>query len=130
MRRTDTLLIDTDCSKGTYIRSLCADIGEALGIPATMAFLVRRRVGDFQLGNALTLEELQAQGASALLDPSEFLSHLESYALNPLREKAFRNGLGTGNGRISLKATYCAFMLMAFSSALADTTGRIRKSFP
>ena len=95
-RRTDTLLIDTDCSKGTYIRSLCADIGEALGIPATMAFLVRRRVGDFQLENALTLEELQAQGAAALLDPSEFLSHLESYALNPLREKAFRNGLGTG----------------------------------
>lgn len=95
-QRADTLLIDTDCSKGTYIRSLCTDIGAALGIPATMAFLVRRRVGDFQLADALTLEEFQEKGASALLDPSQFLSHLERYDLNPLREKAFGNGLSTG----------------------------------
>ncbi len=94
--RKDTLLIDTDCSKGTYIRSLCADLGAALGIPATMSFLVRRRVGDFQLEDALTLEELRQKGASALLDPSAFLSHLERYDLNPLREKAFGNGLATG----------------------------------
>lgn len=95
-RREDTILIDTDCSKGTYIRSLCADIGAALGIPATMAFLVRRRVGDFALEDALTLEELKERGASALLAPSDFLSHLERYDLNPLREKAFCNGLATG----------------------------------
>lgn len=94
--RKDTLLIDTDCSKGTYIRSLCADLGAALGIPATMSFLVRRRVGDFQLEEALTLEEFRQKGASALLDPSAFLSHLERYDLNPLREKAFCNGLATG----------------------------------
>lgn len=94
--RKDTLLIDTDCSKGTYIRSLCADLGAALGIPATMSFLVRRRVGDFQLEDALTLEEFRQKGASALLDPSAFLSHLERYDLNPLREKAFCNGLATG----------------------------------
>ncbi|WP_295099745.1 tRNA pseudouridine(55) synthase TruB [Selenomonas sp.] len=95
-QRADTILIDTDCSKGTYIRSLCADIGAALGIPATMAFLVRRRVGDFCLEDALTLEEFQEQGINALLDPSNFLSHLERYDLNPLREKAFCNGLSTG----------------------------------
>ncbi|WP_231473838.1 tRNA pseudouridine(55) synthase TruB [Selenomonas sp. ND2010] len=95
-QRADTILIDTDCSKGTYIRSLCTDIGAALGIPATMAFLVRRRVGDFQLADALTLEEFQEKGASALLDPAQFLSHLERYDLNPLREKAFGNGLSTG----------------------------------
>lgn len=95
-QRADTILIDTDCSKGTYIRSLCTDIGAALGIPATMAFLVRRRVGDFQLADALTLEEFQEKGASALLEPAQFLSHLERYDLNPLREKAFGNGLSTG----------------------------------
>ena len=95
-QRRDNILIDTDCSKGTYIRSLCADIGAALGIPATMAFLVRRRVGDFCLEDALTLEEFQEKGASALLDPSDFLSHLERYDLNPLREKAFGNGLSSG----------------------------------
>ena len=98
-RRTDTLLIDTDCSKGTYIRSLCADIGAAMGIPATMAFLVRRRVGDFRLEDALTLEEFSEQGASALLDLSVCLNHLERYDLSPLREKAFCNGLSTGERR-------------------------------
>ena len=61
-----------------------------------MAFLVRRRVGDFHLEDALTLEEFQKKGASALLDPAGFLSHLERYDLNPLREKAFGNGLSTG----------------------------------
>lgn len=95
-RRSDTILIEADCSKGTYIRSLCADIGAELGIPATMAFLVRRRVGDFQLEDALTLEEFAEQGASSLLAPSECLSHLERYDLNPLRENAFCNGLSTG----------------------------------
>ena len=94
--RSTSILIDTDCSKGTYIRSLCADIGTKLGIPATMAFLVRRRVGDFRLENAITLEELQSRGADALLTPADYLSHLERYDIQPLRGKAFCNGLSTG----------------------------------
>lgn len=91
-----TLLIDVACSKGTYIRSLCRDIGEALKIPATMAFLVRRQVGDFSLADTVTLEELADIGGQALLDPAKFLNHLERYDLLAAREKAFRNGLGTG----------------------------------
>lgn len=95
-RRTDTILVDITCTKGTYIRSLCTDIGAAIGIPATMAFLVRRRVGDFQLEDALTLEEMAEQGTAALMDPSRCLSHLERYDLDPFREKAFCNGLSSG----------------------------------
>ena len=91
----DMLLIDTDCSKGTYIRSLCQDIGEALGVPATMAFLLRRRVGDFSVENALTLEELAAKGAEALLPADEYLSNMQRFDLNPKREKAFGNGLSS-----------------------------------
>jgi len=90
------VLLDVSCSKGTYIRSLCTDIGAALGLPATMTFLVRSRVGDFLLADALTLEELAAKGESALLEPAAYLNHLERYDLAPEREKAFRNGLGTG----------------------------------
>lgn len=48
------------CSKGTYIRTLCADIGEKLGCGGTMKSLVRIRVADFALEDAVTLEELQA----------------------------------------------------------------------
>ncbi len=47
------------CSKGTYIRTLCADIGEKLGCGGAMASLTRTRVGRFSLGDALTLGQLQ-----------------------------------------------------------------------
>lgn len=47
------------CSKGTYIRTLCADIGEKLGCGGTMQSLRRTRVGDFRLGSAITLGGLQ-----------------------------------------------------------------------
>ena len=48
------------CSKGTYIRTLCADIGAKLGCGGTMASLVRTRVGKFSLEDAITLTQLQA----------------------------------------------------------------------
>lgn len=47
------------CSKGTYIRTLCADIGDRLGAGGTMQSLRRTAVGRFTLENALTLGELQ-----------------------------------------------------------------------
>lgn len=48
------------CSKGTYIRTLCADIGEKLGCGGAMESLVRTRVGGFTLEKAVTLGQLQA----------------------------------------------------------------------
>jgi len=47
------------CSKGTYIRTLCADIGEKLGCGGTMKSLKRTRVGGFVLDKAVTLKELE-----------------------------------------------------------------------
>ena len=47
------------CSKGTYIRTLCADMGEKLGCGGTMQKLTRTRVGTFSLEDAVTLGELQ-----------------------------------------------------------------------
>lgn len=47
------------CSKGTYIRSLCRDIGEELGCGACMASLKRTRVGQFQLEDSFTLKEIE-----------------------------------------------------------------------
>ena len=46
------------CSKGTYIRSLANDIGEALGTGAYLASLRRTRIGDFHVDDARTIEEL------------------------------------------------------------------------
>lgn len=47
------------CSKGTYIRTLCEDIGNALGVGGAMEHLQRTRVGIFRLEDALRLDELQ-----------------------------------------------------------------------
>ncbi len=46
------------CSKGTYIRSLANDLGETLGVGAYLSELCRTRIGDFQLKNAETLEDI------------------------------------------------------------------------
>lgn len=53
------LRIRAVCSKGTYIRTLCQDIGERLGCGAAMSALTRTRVGGFLLGDAHTLAEVE-----------------------------------------------------------------------
>lgn len=66
---------DVTCSKGTYIRTLCADMGERLGCGAYMSFLARTRVGPFSVENAHTLEEIQksrnAGTLSSLMLPTD-----------------------------------------------------------
>ena len=61
------------CSKGTYIRTLCHDLGEKLGVGGTMESLLRTRVGDFTLSEAKKLSELEAmvRGESAQADSSQ-----------------------------------------------------------
>ena len=86
--------IDVDCSKGTYIRSLCADIGAALHLPATMRFLLRSRVGAFTLADAYTPEELAEAGEAAVCAADRALS-LPCYELAQQRVKAFYSGLST-----------------------------------
>jgi tRNA pseudouridine55 synthase len=48
------------CSKGTYIRSLARDLGEALGCGAHLTKLVRTRIGEYQLADAFSIEAVQA----------------------------------------------------------------------
>ena len=58
------------CSKGTYIRTLCADIGDALGCGGCMSALRRTRAGDFTIAEAHTLEEIR-QNPEAYIQPIE-----------------------------------------------------------
>ncbi|WP_010269452.1 tRNA pseudouridine(55) synthase TruB [Paenibacillus senegalensis] len=48
------------CSKGTYIRTLCSDIGKKLGYPAVMSHLVRTSTGSLSLADCLTIDEIEA----------------------------------------------------------------------
>lgn len=66
--------LSVKCSKGTYIRTLCADIGRALGCGGTMAALRRTRSGNFDLAEAHTIAELETmtyEERCALLVPVE-----------------------------------------------------------
>lgn len=64
----DSLTIRVACSKGTYIRVLAADIGNALGCGAHLAGLRRTVVGDIQLGNSITLAELESLDEAARME--------------------------------------------------------------
>lgn len=88
------------CSKGTYIRTLCVDMGAALGYPAHMARLIRVESGPFRLEQAVTFEQLEAAveaGTSAdlIIPVADALGYLPSYEIAPERKKAVLNGLET-----------------------------------
>ena len=89
-----SFLIRVRCGRGTYIRTLCHDIGRALGCRAHMGFLLRTRTGAFTLDSARTIEELDAaEDLSALLLPMDApLSHLPRVDVKPSAERFARNG--------------------------------------
>lgn len=85
-------VIRVKCSKGTYIRTLCNDIGEKLGCGGIMAKLVRSKVGEFEVETARTLDKLQSlsdQGRfSEAVIPIEKM--FETYPALTVRESAFK----------------------------------------
>lgn len=96
--REDEYDLRVSCSKGTYIRTLCKDIGQALGCGGCMAALRRSRAGSYTLEQAVALRELleRAEGGEdveKLLLPidSMFAAH-PAVGLTPRQAKACRNG--------------------------------------
>lgn len=89
---SNSILFDVDCSKGTYIRSLCGDIGQKIGCPAVMSFLVRTRVGRFSLQDAWTLEEIGLQADAACQPVDNALQHMPAIELTLEQARAFRYG--------------------------------------
>lgn len=55
-----TLGFDVTCSKGTYVRTICVDIGHKLGVSAAMSSLIRLESGAFTVENSVTIEQLMA----------------------------------------------------------------------
>lgn len=90
----DEITLTVDCSKGTYIRTLCHDIGEALGCGGIMKSLVRTRVGSFRVENAVSLEQLEQQGASRFLIPlNKLFDSYQPIVLTKPQEIKVRNGV-------------------------------------
>lgn len=60
---------EVTCSKGTYIRTLCADIGDFLGVGAHMFSLERTRSGEFSIKDSITIEDAEGLNLSGNLEP-------------------------------------------------------------
>ena len=82
------------CGRGTYIRTLCHDIGQALGCGAHMGLLLRTQTGMFTLDDAHTIEEIAACGElERLAVPMDRpLGHLPRIDIAPQAERLVRNG--------------------------------------
>lgn len=93
------------CSKGTYIRTICADIGEKLGTYGVMTSLRRTRAAGFSLKDAITIDEareLSAQGwlAQKLLPTEALFQNRPALRVSPAQAQRFQNG-----GALSLDRT-------------------------
>ena len=84
------------CSRGTYVRSLCHDLGQRLGCGACMSSLVRTQTCGYSVERAVSMEDpkqMTAEQIKALLDPPETaVSHLPKLELNEEQAMLFRNG--------------------------------------
>lgn len=96
------------CSKGTYIRTLVADIGEKLGCVATLSSLLRTRSGSFQLKDCITLDEAKKfhenNSLHKYIIPLEkIFENYKNIILTPAQGKRFRNGGDIDLSRTALK---------------------------
>ncbi len=81
------------CSKGTYVRTLCHDIGAALGCGGCMSSLRRTEAAGFTIEQAVTIEEVQARGEALLLPVDRFFAQYPAFRLTEERlERLCRNG--------------------------------------
>ncbi len=91
----DLWRLKIECSKGTYIRTLCNDIGQKLGCGGTMAALRRTAVGDMKIENAVTIEQAQAlhqRGELPVIPPDRALGSLPRVVVDGEGERRCANG--------------------------------------
>ena len=93
-REGDTLHLRVRCSKGTYIRTLCADIGEALGCGGCMQALRRTQAGEYTIAEAVPLQQLleAAEPETYLRDVDTMFRGYPGVKLTVNQEKRCRNG--------------------------------------
>lgn len=93
-REGDTLRLRVRCSKGTYIRTLCADIGEALGCGGCMQALRRTQAGEYTIAEAVPLQQLleSPEPETYLRDVDTMFRGYPGVKLTANQEKRCRNG--------------------------------------
>lgn len=94
--KNDEYIVDVKCSSGTYIRTLCADIGAKLSCGGVMATLERREAGGFSIADSFSIEQLEAMSEEErllVLRPTESVfEDLPRLVLPAFYERLSRNG--------------------------------------
>ena len=103
--------IAVECSSGTYIRTLIADLGEALGCGAVMTDLRRTKANGFDISQAVTVEELAEKAekgelAEVIIPVDKALEDYPVITVTEAQAKRFRNG-----GELDLQRLKCPKML-------------------
>ena len=121
------------CSKGTYIRTLCHDIGQALGCGGCMSSLRRTMAAGFTLAQAVTLEEVQERGETLLLPTDRYFAAYPVYTVaSPRQEERCRHGnpltaKGLADGTYRVYGLEGEFLCL--SSAAGGTLTSIKNFF-
>lgn len=93
LNEDNEFIIDTCVSKGTYIRSLCRDIGEFLGVGATLTGLCRTEVSGFSINDCINLDCLDENNISEhLLNEEMAISHFKEIEVTENQARRFSNG--------------------------------------
>ena len=122
----ETLVLEVTCSKGTYIRVLAQDIGEALGCGAHLTALRRTRVGDLSLDDAVSLAALEAieeADRGARLQPLDsLLQTLPAHRLDEAGVQRFGHGnpVPAPSGMTGLLRVYGGEVLLGLGEVRAD----------
>lgn len=89
-----SFLLRVRCSKGTYVRTLCHDIGAVLGCGAVMSSLRRTEAAGYTLSQAHSLEDIiHTEIPQSLLLPIDSYFKQDSFTITPWQEKKLRNGM-------------------------------------
>jgi tRNA pseudouridine55 synthase len=119
------------CSKGTYVRTLCADIGEALGVGGHMLTLERRRVGPLMIDQARTVEEIVTRHALGrigdhLLSLDRTLGHLGIAVIDEQTVDRVRHGASVPLAKIlRWEGAADAARVAQAPIRMHDTSGRL-----
>lgn len=128
-------ILDVVCSKGTYIRTLCNDIGDTLGCGGCMSSLRRVKAGAFSIEKAHTIDEIQAAADNGGLDEiiipvDRLFSAYPELTVRDTAEKKLRNGnvikLAAPNGTYRVYTETGGFLLLG---EVADNKLKTIKSF-
>ena len=127
-------MIRVVCGRGTYIRTICHDMGEMLGCPAHMRFLLREQTGPFGLDTAVTIEQLKAAKEDGTIQqyvlPMDYpLSHMPKMSVEGWTQRLVENGVTLRQnqwpGHIAVgehTRIYAGDQFMGISRAEADGT--------